>query len=372
MTRPGPLLTLLLALLLAGAATPARAADRLELRVVTLDVVQGGGPRLGAALAGLRPDVVCLQSVWSDADAEAITAALREAGLTHAARFPSRLRGSGLLIASRWPLGGPTFAPFTLAGAPHQPRASEWWDGPGLARVGVDTPLGRVLVADTRLHARGTDDEFLLHRLGQSLEVADALGDHGARPPEHDHDPARPPLLLAGRLDLDPDGVPWRLLTTRADLTPASTPPASEALLYRPGGDVAFKVRDVGPALDGAGLVAALELRRLGRAPRPGLQALSVRWQAAASEARPLVEAELEACRARGAAHRARGLLLALVGVVLMAAGRRWKGKRRGCLLPLLALVPLHAAVWSTYLGAVHERLLERGLVKAAHQLDTD
>lgn len=359
-----------LVVLAVGLAASARADDRLTVRVVTLDAVEGGGPTLGAALAGLRPDVACLQSVWSEADAQALTDELAKVGLAHAVRFPSRLRGSGLLIASRWPVADRTFKAFTLAGEPHRPFASDWWDGPGVGRASLDTPLGRLLVADARLHARGDGDEFFFHQLAQALEAADAVGDHGARPPEHDHDPARPPLLLAGRLDLARDALPWRLLVTRADLTPVDRS-AVEAILYRPGGDVAVTVKEVAPALDGRGLLAELELRRLGRAPRPALRALTIPWRAAAAEARPLVAQELEASRERGAAHRSRGLVLLVTSLALMAAGWRAKqGKRRGCLLPLLALVPLHAALWSMYLGAVHERLLERGLVQAAWQLE--
>lgn len=394
MTRGLALLLLLTGGLLTAGASAARAADRLQVRVVTQNArglplgADDQAPRLarlGAALAALTPDVVCLQEVWDEADAEALAGHLAEAGLSHWRRFPSRLWGSGLVVVSRWPIVTEAFTPFTLSGKPHRPGHGDWYAGKGLARVTIDTPLGRVLVANTHLNARHEGDEYLYHQIGQALEAADAVGDHGARPPAADFDPARPPLLLLGDVDCPLDAAPRRLLAARADLTFAAPDLGGDVVMFRPGGDVAIKVKKVAPALGGevdlgdgrrgrltdqAGALADLELRRLDRAPRPALHTLTARWRAAAAATAPLVEAELQACRARASAGRSRALLLALVGVALLLAGRKRKGRRQGCLLPLLALAPLHVALWSMYLGAVYERSLEQGLVKAARQLE--
>lgn len=356
-----------------AAAGAARGADRLEARVVTLnarparadsgaDAGAARAARLSAALVALRPDLVCLQEV-DEALAERLLPALAAAGLTHARRLPARL-----VVAARWPIAREDFAAFTLSGPPWR---QDGWAGKGVARLGVDTPVGRLVVATTHL------TEHEPHRRCQALEAADAVGDHGARPPAQPFDRARPPVVLLGDLGgAGGDDLARRLLLARADLTPApGAPPASfSAVLLRPGGDVALRATKVVPALEGEvarpGLVATLDLRRLDQAPRPALGHLRTAWRAVAAEARPAVAAAADDARARAAGGRRRGLVLAAVGVALLALGRRKRGGRRGCLLPLAGLTALHAATWFMVQGAVLEPSLEQALTRAARQLD--
>ncbi|MCO5170344.1 MAG: endonuclease/exonuclease/phosphatase family protein [Planctomycetes bacterium] len=360
-------LALALLLVLAGAA---RGGDRLEVRAVTANVrppskddrdPAARAARLAAALAALKPDLVCLQEV-DDALAARLVADLAGAGLAHARRLPSRL-----LVAARWPIAREDFAAFTLSGPPWR---AEGWAGKGLARVGVDAPLGRVVVATTHL---ATDD---LHRRCQALEAADAVGAHGASPPAQAFDRARPPVLLLGDLAAGDDDLARRLLAGRADLSPArgKAPPATSAVLLRPGGDVGVRATRVEAALAGEvarpGLLAVLELRRLDHAPRPDLRGASAAWRAVAAEARPVIVRDRAGAEARAGRGRTRGLVLAALGVALLALGRRRRGGRRGCLLPALGLAALHAATWFMVQGAVLEPYLAQALVKAERQLD--
>jgi len=326
--------------------------------------------------------------VWDDDHAATLVRDFASLGLAHHRTFSSHPGNSGLLVVSRWPILSAEFTRFTLAGKPHKPWHADWYGGKGIGCVLIDTPLGPLRVADTHLHARysATSNEYLHHQLAEALQAADALGDHGARPPAAVFDPVRPPLLLLGDINCVEGSLPRRLLTTRADLTPAAPRLGIDVVMYRPGGDVSVRVKRTATVLatevdlgDGArgrlsdhtGVLAVLELRRLPRAPRSTLAHLAPLWSATAAEALPLVDAELAAATQRASAARGRGYLLTLLGGVLLFVGRKKapSGKRGGCVLLALCSVVLHWAVWSMYLGVVYEPYVQRGLTEARARL---
>src|SRR5688500_1423089 len=147
---------LLLALLL---AVPALAQEPRELTVRAVTLNAWGLPfglaadrearvrALGPALAALRPDAVCLPEAWLSGHAQALGAAVGNAGLGNSRNFPSRRWGSGLFVASRWPIADAAFTTFTLSGKPHKPWHADWYGAKGLARVLLDTPVGPLAVA---------------------------------------------------------------------------------------------------------------------------------------------------------------------------------------------------------------------------------
>ena len=59
---------------------------------------------IGEVLAGLAPDVIGLQEAFIESDRDIILTALRKAGIEHHVYFRSGLFGSGLLVASRFPI----------------------------------------------------------------------------------------------------------------------------------------------------------------------------------------------------------------------------------------------------------------------------
>ncbi len=383
-------------LLLAGSAAPA-AAGPLRLRVVTFNV--WGLPwgiaahrearleRIGPALAALRPDVVALQEVWVEADGERLRRVLADAGLVHSLHLSDGFLGSGLLVASRHPLGAERFTRYEAAGKPHKPFHGDWFARKGVVVVRLDTPAGPVLLADTHLHARYGTDEYLPVQVAQALQLIEAVGDFGRRPPEVTGDAARPPLVLAGDLNARWGSLPLRLTLAGAALRPVDEGLGIDWLLVRDGGALEVRVRrveaglltedvDLGegvraPLSDHPAVLAELELRPR----RPVRGAPSPRgdpaWPAVAAEARDLLEAARDERDRGGRRGRLRaGALLLVAGAAFAVGRRRRKARRGGWLLMLLALGLLHLAVWALYLGVVYEPGLQQGLEAALGRLD--
>ena len=84
----------------------------MSLRVLTLNVwalapplSRDNGARMraiGSALGELELDVAALQEVWHEASRAELLAASRRSGLEHVWHPPGGMRGSGLLVMSRF------------------------------------------------------------------------------------------------------------------------------------------------------------------------------------------------------------------------------------------------------------------------------
>lgn len=379
----------------AAVAAAARADEPPVVRVISMNLwgVPGAPDRaarmkaFGPAVAALRPHLVALQEVWLGDDQDAVLRGLAAAGLVHARRFPGPRFGSGLLVASVWPLAGERFTPFDLGGKPHAPWHGDWWGGKGVAVLRVATPHGQLLVADTHLHASYGTDEYLPTQVAQALQVGEAVGPFGASPPPELFDAARPPLVLLGDLNVRLDTPAFDALCARAALRPAARTlgiaSVQNWVLLRDGGAVGLRARKVehvlerevdlgerrGRLSDHPGVLAELQLvRRTGPPridPRP---ADAILWTAASRAARPVLERGRDAARERAASGRARCLALVVVSVVLLALGRRRKGKA-GCAVNGLALTLVHVATWLGWLAFVFEPLQAHGLEAALRAL---
>lgn len=384
------LLALLLALLLPLLGAPADAAPRRQkVRVLSWNV--WGLPwglskqreeriaAIGARLGELKLDLVLLQEVWVAEDGVALGKALAAAGLSHQVHESEGFLGSGLLIASRWPISGSDYQAFELSGKLHKPWNGDAWTRKGFLELQLDTPLGRLVVVDTHLHASYGGGEYEPVQTAQALQLSSALGDLGARPPPQRDDAARPPLLLAGDLNVELGTLPFELLRRRCDLRPAKpTLGGIDWILLRDGGGLRWRVKRVEHALteevelpggtrplsDHPAVLAELELLR-GAPARWQPQQRQREWLSVAREAHPWLVAQRDRAGVLSGRWTRRALLLLLIGGALLWAGQKRKEKRGHCLLAVASLLLLHLAVWAMYLGVVHHRLEEAGLSAA-------
>ena len=147
---------------------------------------------IGRQLAHLELDAIAFQEVWTDRAQERLRGAGAAAGLVHVWHGDSGLRGSGLLVLSRFPIKSVRFEPYALHG---DPSLSDYYGGKGFAELRLATPSGPLALVDTHLLARYTNDvphEYRAQRVGQIIELASGLAE------------VHTPLLVAGDFNLDP------------------------------------------------------------------------------------------------------------------------------------------------------------------------
>jgi endonuclease/exonuclease/phosphatase family metal-dependent hydrolase len=295
---------------------------------------------IGRRLPRLDLDAIAFQEVWT-ADAQAtLVRAGRGSGLPHAWHGDSGVRGSGLLVLSRFPIASVRFEPFALRGVPN---VGDYYGGKGLAEVVLETAAGPLALVDTHLHARyssSVDHEYRSHRIGQIVQLASAAASLPS------------PLLVAGDFNLHEGGDEYPVLLGLTGLRDAaaeldardptvyranpyraySTKPDRriDLLLARSGVDTGVRLRCAERIFDDlfehagrriaysnhAGVLVELELARGAGAPLPGPQPFA------------LAEAERLLAEGRDLArgHRRDGRLAAGLGLgtlVVASAGSR-------------------------------------------------
>jgi endonuclease/exonuclease/phosphatase family metal-dependent hydrolase len=229
----------MLALALLAAA---RTAHADELGVVSFNVWgvptispdrQARIDEIGRRLAALaqdehdRVDVVALQELWVRDDATTIADHLERAGLSHHHHFmPEALDedGSGLFVASRFPIDDIRFTAFDVGRTPHIPWHLDWMAKKGVGIVTITTPDGPVEIANTHMHANYQMGDYGFVQLAQGGQLASAVRDSGH------------PLILAGDLNVPPDALPARMVISGAGLTPASDHFGIDQIHGRAGG----------------------------------------------------------------------------------------------------------------------------------------
>ncbi len=137
--------------------------EPLRLRVVTWNVLglRWISPRraeridaIAREAAALRPDIVGFQEAFVRKDRETLAAALHPLGLEHTRYYPSGLVGSGLFLASRYPIESEGFIRFAENGRPETLHHGDWWAGKGLSLVTVKIPGAvRLYLGNTHMHA---------------------------------------------------------------------------------------------------------------------------------------------------------------------------------------------------------------------------
>jgi len=333
--------------------------ERFRLRVLTYNVwgVAWITPmrtermmRIPEKIAELQPDIVAIEEAWTDEDAAILIAGLSQAGLTHVERHsPAWPDQNGLLIASRYPLRDFHFKRFTQGHHPHVPWHVDYMSGKGVARVKVDTPVGPVFFAATHLQASYGSNDYIFVQMHQALEAAEELDDHSYA------------TIFAGDVNSKHDGLPARILRTRADLTLTDPNAGIDQILYRPGTFVDVEVAsvkevlteavDLGdatmPLSDHPGVLAELDLVSCGEQCAPAT--LGDRLQRLDAEVFPLIDAEIESRNQKATRDLVMALLLPMFGVVLVRWRRRSLG--RSCMRSAaLAVLLVLAAGWFVYL----------------------
>ena len=156
----------------------------MRIRVATLNVWALPGPlapsvgarmqAIGRRLASLDLDAIAFQEVWTGGARERLVAAGRAAGLPGAWHHPAGF-GGGLLVLTRLPIRSARFDSFSLRGNPVRPDHPDYYGGKGWATLELATRAGPLVLVDTHLHARYTNDvphAYRAHRVGQIAELA--------------------------------------------------------------------------------------------------------------------------------------------------------------------------------------------------------
>ncbi len=217
------------ATLLLTSTTLARDLRIISFNVWGVPIISPDRPaRMGEIarrLAELAPDFVALQEVWDDDDAERLGSALRAAGLTEQRHFGGNQvggRGSGLWIASRFPLDNERFIRFAVGDKPYIHWHVDYMARKGVALVDVLTPSGPITIANTHLQSTYRFGDYTFIQLAQVLTLADAVAS------------AARPLVVAGDINAEPSSIVTRVLTSKLGLAPASGSFDIDVVMSRP------------------------------------------------------------------------------------------------------------------------------------------
>lgn len=370
--------------LAAGGPRAARADVRdpvapreMRLRVLTFNVF--GIPNLspaidermaaiGPAMVALAPDVILLQEMWRNEDADRITDALQRAGFVAVRSFasdhwtdPGR---SGLVIATKLAIVGERFEPFDAGTLPHIPWHVDWRGGKGSFAVRLATPVGEIGVVNIHAQASYATGHYEGIRVAQAFETAAGLSAPGSVVRADD------PLVLGGDVNAPPDQPSTRLLEALTGTRIPDRTLDTDVLMARSGARVAVEIVDtrrvlteplrlpdgtVVPLSDHEGVLLDLRLRRC---PEPGAPPCGDEpAPAALTEAVTVARAALDEDRSR-TSWLARATAVGAGGSALLAvrAGRTFPRRRRRRERAAVAgfvLWSLFWAMWWTYTAFV-------------------
>lgn len=312
---------------------------------------------IGEAIAEIDPDLVTLQEVWLEEDAEALRAALQRIGLVHTwtsgAPWPAN---SGLLIASRYPIREARFAPYSRGSVPHTPWHLDWIAGKGAARVRIETPAGDVDFAATHLQSGYGSDEYMPVQVSQMLEAADLIRRDATA------------LIVAGDLNADWRAIPFRVLATRAGLSPTDEQCGIDCVLVRSGGHVRIETLEVEKVFQDEVVIDGEPMKR---SDHPGILAKlrltpsetpvvadvphgAAAWKTVAAETVPILRLRLSAAKSNLEYWRTLGACLLLGTLILTGTSRRVRCTRSRSAMTFVGLTLAAVAAWYLYLGLAY------------------
>jgi endonuclease/exonuclease/phosphatase family metal-dependent hydrolase len=228
------LFSVLLAVTVLAVAGEARAEEGLPLRVVSFNV--WGVPvitpereervaEIARRIAELSPDLVACQEVWEDDDAARLAAGLTPAGLTEQRFFGGAKvggRGSGLWIASRYPIITERFAAFEAGRKAYVHWHLDYLSTKGVAVVEVDTPAGNVAFGTTHLQSHYAFGDYTFIQLDQVLTIERTAALFGGAP-----------LVFTGDINSDPGTLVSGNLIAQLGLAPAADDFGLDVILWR-------------------------------------------------------------------------------------------------------------------------------------------
>lgn len=178
------------------------------------------------ALERYDADVVVLQEVWFEEDAERLAEGLRTIGLIHEMHHASdallAFDSAGLMIASRHPIVDHDFHPFRAGRLPVRPWHVDWFSGKGVATATVDHPSGRFRIGTAHLQADYGGVVYTDVRLAQSAELVAAMG-------------WRPLHAIAGDFNARSDELEHRVLVEALGVRSARSDEGVDDILVREG-----------------------------------------------------------------------------------------------------------------------------------------
>jgi endonuclease/exonuclease/phosphatase family metal-dependent hydrolase len=331
----------------------------LRLRVLTYNV--WGVPvitpkraermaKIPEQIAALHPDLVAIEEAWTDEDASVLMRGLVQAGLTHVERHsPEWPDQNGLILASRYPLEDFHFKRFTQGRRPHLLWHVDYMSGKGVAVVRVQTPKGPITFAGTHLQASYGSSDYVFVQTHQALEAADELTDRAH------------PVIFAGDINSEHDGLPARMLRLRGDLTLSDPKAEIDQILFRDGTFTAARVVSVEQVLtdefdlggtrmrlsDHPGVLAEIELSTCDGRCAPAT--LADRWDRFEADLLPLLDAEISDRNFKGTRDLLVAVMLPFFGMGLVVYRRRSLGRPCGR-SRLAALMLVVFAGWFAYL----------------------
>jgi endonuclease/exonuclease/phosphatase family metal-dependent hydrolase len=165
---------------------PKPLAAPLTLKVATFNIQDmyliGAQPRpermraIGAKLIGLDPDIVGFQEAFIEADRQTLIEQLKYSRLQHFQYYSSGLVGSGLLIASAYPIREAYFHRYIASNPWYKLWEGDWWAGKGAGLARIELPGGSLLdFYNTHAQAGYGNPYYDIVREGQMSEFADFI-----------------------------------------------------------------------------------------------------------------------------------------------------------------------------------------------------
>ena len=201
---------------------PVGLSEPLTLKVVTFniqDLYIAGKDRplrmraIGAKLYTLDPDLVGFQEAFVSADRALLLKELAPTRLQYHQYFPSAIAGSGLLVASAFPIQEVYFRQYTASNPWYKVWEGDWWAGKGVALARLALPDGGTLdFYNTHAQAGYGNPAYDVVRKQQMLELAAFI---------HESRCAAAPGLLVGDMNCRPGDEDFESAVSGAGLVRA-------------------------------------------------------------------------------------------------------------------------------------------------------
>lgn len=200
------------------ASPPAPLSAPVTLKVATFNIqdlyIKGQDRPLrmrsiGAKILILDPDVVGFQESFIADDRAVLLKELESTRLKYHQYYPSGTVGSGLLIASAFPIKEVFFHRFTVSNPFYKIWEGDWWAGKGVALARLELPEGCIDFYNTHAQAGYGNPDYDVVRNTQMAELADFMMRSQC---------GTTPALLAGDMNCRPGDLEFETAVNGAGL----------------------------------------------------------------------------------------------------------------------------------------------------------